>query len=110
MEIRAKVSSQAINGAGSTRDELLIEYNDGGTRLGFDIPARMRALVTQEWRYTLYLGQDWGELYDLINDPNETHNLWDNPDHFATRARLAERMTHHLTAQMDESPVADRIA
>jgi arylsulfatase A-like enzyme len=100
----------AIDGSTGVRNELLIEYNDGGVRLGFEKPARVRALVTPQWRYTMYLNEDWGELYDLINDPNETHNLWELPEHFAQRAYLAERLTHHLTAQMDESPAADRIA
>lgn len=93
-----------------TRDELLIEYNDGGCRLGFDSPARVRALVTQHWRYTLYLDQDWGELYDLQNDPRETNNLWDSEAHAGTRAYLAERLNHHLIAQMDESPQSTHVA
>ena len=97
------------NGQGS-RDELLIEYNDGGPRLGFEKAARVRALVTREWRYTIYKDQDWGELYDLKNDPLETHNLWDSKEHLPVKAHLAERLNHHLTAQMDESPLSDRIA
>lgn len=97
-------------GADEHRAEALIEYNDGGTRLGFDKPARVRALVTPKWRYTVYHEQDWGELYDLENDPDETLNLWDNADHGAVRAHLSERLAHHLIAQMDESPMATRIA
>lgn len=100
----------AIEGGETNRDELLIEYNDGGRRLGFDEAARVRALVTREWRYTLYRDQPWGELYDLQNDPMETNNLWDSEQHFAVRARLAERLNHHLIAQMDESPLSERIA
>ena len=107
---QGKSFKAALEGGEGVRDELLIEYNDGGTRLGFEKPARVRALVTAEWRYTLYRDLEWGELYDLVNDPSETHNLWDSPEHFVQRARLAERMTHHLTAQMDDSPAADRIA
>ncbi len=99
-----------IDGNDSTREELLIEYNDGGSRLGFEEAARVRSLVTKEWRYTIYKDQDWGELYDLNNDPNETHNLWLSEDHFKIRAHFADRMNHHLTAQMDESPLSDRIA
>ena len=51
----------------------------------------------------MYAEQDWGELHDLANDPGETHNLWDDPAHAATRAHFTERLTHHLTLQMDES-------
>lgn len=92
------------------RDELLIEFNDSGRRMGFEKPARVRALVTAEWRYTLYLDQHWGELYDLTNDPCETNNLWFDKDYAAVRADFAEKLSHHLTAQMDESPLSDRLA
>jgi arylsulfatase A-like enzyme len=92
------------------RTEALIEYNDGGNRLGFVKPSRVRSLVTSEWRLTVYRDQDWGELYDLKNDPNETNNLWESVDHQSIRAHLTNRLTHHLIAQMDESPQADRIA
>lgn len=100
----------ATQGGAGPREETLIEYNDGGNRLGFESPARVRALVTHAWRYTVYLGQEWGELYDLENDPNETRNLWDSPEHKDIRAHLSERLNHHLIAQMDESPLSDRVA
>ena len=92
------------------RHEALIEYNDGGKRLGFEEPARVRSLVTAEWRLTIYRDQDWGELYDLKADPNETNNLWGSADHQDKRAHLTNRLAHHLIAQMDESPYADRLA
>ena len=41
--------------------------------LGF----RMRTLVTRRYRLTAYSGQAYGELFDLQEDPNEFHNLWD---------------------------------
>ena len=100
----------ATQGGEGPRSETLIEYNDGGKRLGFERPARVRALVTHEWRFTIYHDQTWGELYDLRNDPGETHNLWDSPAHSEIRAALSERLNHHLIAQMDESPLSDRIA
>jgi len=100
----------AIKAQDGLRHEALIEYNDGGKRLGFDEPARVRSLVTAEWRLTIYRDQDWGELYDLKADPNETDNLWDTADHQDTRAHLTNRLAHHLIAQMDESPCADRLA
>ena len=101
---------EATKGGEGPREEALIEYNDGGKRLGFAEPSRVRSLVTSSWRYTVYRDQPWGELYDLRSDPHETHNLWDSSDHQGVRAELAERLVHHLIAQMDESPLADRIA
>jgi len=92
------------------RDELLVEYNDSAARLGFNHAARMRTLLTTQWRYTIYAGEAWGELYDLIQDPNETNNLWDNEKHKEVQAYLSNRLNHHLTAQMDESPASTRLA
>ncbi|MDU8926177.1 sulfatase-like hydrolase/transferase [Alisedimentitalea sp. MJ-SS2] len=100
----------AIAGAEGPRDETLIEYNDGGKRLGFESPARVRSLLTKSWKYTVYHDQPWGELYDLVDDPHETNNLWDSAEHQTVKAHLSERLIHHLIAQMDESPQADRIA
>ena len=97
-------------GAEGPRSEALIEYNDSSKRLGFDEPARVRTLLTTDWKYTVYRDQSWGELYDVRNDIHETHNLWDSPEHQNIRAHLAERLNHHLIAQMDESPHADRAA
>ena len=99
-----------IHGAEAPREEALIEYTDGGSRLGFEKPARVRSLVTKDWRYTAYGGQSWGELYDLKSDPHESDNLWDDPAHHGTRCHMAERLNQHLIAQMDESPQANRIA
>jgi len=107
---QGKSFHSALTGGSGVRDELLIEFNDGGRRLGFEKPARVRSLVTSEWRYTLYSDKDWGELYDLTNDPLESHNLWSNDDYASVRARLSERLNHQLTAQMDESPLSDRVA
>lgn len=101
---------EVINGAVETREDLLIEYNDGGARLGFAKPSRVRALVSHKWRYTVYLDQTWGELYDLENDPDETVNLWDDASYSEVRGQLAERLNHQLIRQMDESPLSDRIA
>lgn len=99
-----------IDGDGELRDDLLIEYNDSMARLGFEWPARVRALVSGDWRLTVYGGQEWGELYDLRQDPQETNNLWESENHRSIRAELTERLNHHLIAQMDESPRSQRLA
>ena len=35
---------------------------------------------TKQYKLSVYHGNDYGELYDLVNDPNEHNNLWENPD------------------------------
>lgn len=99
-----------LNGATEGRDSLLIEYNDSGPRLGFEAPARVRSLVDAHHRMTIYQGLDWGELYDLETDPDETHNLWDSPAHSEIKARMSLALAHQLAGLMDESPRARRLA
>ena len=55
----------------STDTTALIEGDED--YLGF----RMRTLVTRRYRLTAYSGRGYGELFDLQEDPNEFHNLWD---------------------------------
>jgi arylsulfatase A-like enzyme len=52
--------------------------------LGF----KMRTLVTRRYRITQYSGQPYGELFDLENDPQELHNLWNDPAHRELRDGL----------------------
>jgi arylsulfatase A-like enzyme len=37
------------------------------------------------WKYVIYPGTQDGELYDLQNDPNETENLWHDPQFLEQR-------------------------
>ena len=92
------------------RDALLIEHHDGGARMGFAEPARVRCLLTDRWRLTVYKDQDWGELYDHQSDPGETNNLWDDAAHRSVRGELMERLVQEMVSAMEESPRAKRTA
>jgi arylsulfatase A-like enzyme len=100
----------ALDGTQTHRDEVLIEHNDGGPRMGFAKAARIRTIRTKDWRFSVYAGENWGELYDLQADPRETNNLWGNPAYAEAAATLSMRLIEHLTYQMDESPRAMRLA
>ena len=39
-----------------------------------------------------YIGQEEGELYDLVADPHELDNLWDLPEHFALKNELLNQL------------------
>jgi arylsulfatase A-like enzyme len=99
-----------LQSADQHRDKLLIEFNDGFARNGFERSARVRTIVTDQWQLSVYRDQDWGELYDLKQDPLQTRNLWDDPDHVSVKAALFESLTQLLIAQMDESPRSSRLA
>ena len=67
---------------------------------------RARTLMTDRYRLTLYQDADWGELYDLRDDPHELRNLWDDPSHRDNREQLLEALVHRLMAQAETSPLA----
>ena len=48
----------ALDGARRHRNEVLIEHNDGGPRMGFTSAARVRTLRSANWRFSTYAGED----------------------------------------------------
>ena len=39
----------------------------------------MTMVRSREWKLVHFLDEPFGQLFDLANDPEETHNLWDDP-------------------------------
>jgi arylsulfatase A-like enzyme len=52
------------------RDHVLVECTDDPKGL------RLKTIVTERYKLTYYRGEDFGELYDLKEDPKERINLW----------------------------------
>ena len=73
--------------------------------MGLTGSVRVRTFQDRRWRMTLWEGQDFGELYDLDNDPGEIVNLWKAPEHRTVRMDLMERMTWKLFELQDRSPL-----
>ena len=65
-----------------------------------------RSLITEHFRLTVYAGVEWGELYDLAEDPDESNNLWDNPQCRDRRYELTERLARKMMELADSSPLA----
>ena len=57
-----------------------------------DAAVHLRTIVTDRHKLTVYRGRDWGELFDLQEDPNELHNLFDDPAHAALRSDMLFRL------------------
>jgi arylsulfatase A-like enzyme len=73
------------------RDAVLTEFRP------FGLP-NMKILHTEDWKYVHYQGQDYGELFHLREDPEERHNLYDDPGYRGMRNELTTRLLEELVA------------
>lgn len=99
-------SLPAMAAAGEGHDGMVIEEDQRRGYMGFEPNFRARTLLADNWRITMYSQAEWGELYDLSNDPNEFENLWDDPKHAGKRAEMTERLARKMIDLADGSPLA----
>ncbi|MDP6041587.1 MAG: sulfatase-like hydrolase/transferase, partial [Candidatus Latescibacteria bacterium] len=57
---------------------------------------KVKMLVTEDWKLLHYGSADYGELYDVKNDPEDIHNLWDDAGYADVRRRLTDRLLAEL--------------
>ena len=83
----------------------MVEDDQQRVYFGYSKPPRIRSLITDRYRLTISRGEEWGELYDSHNDPDEMENLFDDPQHAHVRAELFEKLTHKQMELIDTSPM-----
>ncbi len=76
--------------AESVQESVVIENDEDYLGL------RLRTLVTRRYKLTAYPGQPYGELFDLANDPDELHNLWDEPSCRDTKRDLLVQLMERV--------------
>lgn len=89
---------------------VLVEEHSHHRIPGLPEPAVARSLVTDRWRLSIYAGAEWGELYDLRDDPDEVDNRFDDDALLAVRAELLWRMSQQLATAASDLPASDRMA
>lgn len=97
-----------LDGTGS--ESLLVEEDGQRPLYGFDVPPRLRTLLTDQYRLTMYHGAEWGELYDLKKDPHEMVNLWSNDEYHSVKCSLLETMARKQMELVDRSPLPLELA
>jgi len=82
--------------AEAVRDHVVVENRHQPTTL------HLKTYVDERYKLTVYYGRDYGELFDLQEDPDEIHNRWDDPDYAGLKARLVMAL---LQAEMGKEPL-----
>jgi len=78
------------------RDHVIVENHHQPTAI------HLKTYVDRRYKITVYYNRDYGELFDLDEDPHELHNLWNSPAHAALKSRLLLKFLH---AEMGKEPV-----
>mgnify|MGYP003331677153 CR=1 FL=1 len=80
----------------SARDHVVVENRHEPTTI------HIKTLVEDRYKLTAYYRQDYGELFDLKEDPGEVQNLWNSTQHQKLKAELLQRL---LFAEMGKEPL-----
>jgi uncharacterized sulfatase len=78
------------------RDHIICEFHHEPTTI------HLKSYVDERYKITVHYNQNYGELYDLQEDPGEVCNLWDSPEHFELRSRL---LLKYIWAEMGKEPM-----
>ena len=85
------------------QDDVYCEYYHGMTARTEPAPFATM-LRTQRHKIVVAHGLETGELYDLEDDPNETTNLWEAPDHQLLKMTLLKRLCDRMAWMVDPLP------
>lgn len=80
----------------TVRKNVLIEHHHQPTTI------HMKTYVDDRYKLTVYFERDYGELFDLKEDPQEIRNLWDEPESQVLKAELTRQL---LFAEMAVEPM-----
>ena len=80
----------------SVRDHIIVENHHDPTTI------HVKTCVDDRYKITVYYNRDYGELFDLQEDPDEIHNLWGKPECAELKAELITRL---LFAEMGKEPL-----
>jgi uncharacterized sulfatase len=79
----------AWEGAGAVRQDTIVEERP------YNTDWNERILVTPTHKLVYFAGRTYGELYDMVADPHQITNLWDDPAHAAMKQAMIARILDH---------------
>ena len=88
--------------APGVRDHLVVEEDRLQGIPGLPTPTRIRTVVTESARLTLYQGVEGGELFDLASDPAELENRFDDRGSRSLRSAMSETLLAGMLELYDD--------
>ncbi|MDB5811415.1 MAG: sulfatase, partial [Betaproteobacteria bacterium] len=88
--LQSRTLKPLLEGKAAPRDAAWSEWHVHPSRCGVGL--QLRTVRTKTHKCTFELGSGAGELYDLVNDPEEMHNRFDDPAHRNVRDELEALM------------------
>ncbi|MFO7871481.1 MAG: sulfatase-like hydrolase/transferase [Kiritimatiellia bacterium] len=82
--------------AESVRDHVIVENQHQPTTMN------MRTYVTERYKITVHFNREYGELYDLKEDPDEYINLWDKKEYAGLKQDLLLKFVY---GEMAKAPL-----
>ncbi len=82
----------------SLQDSVIVENDEDYLKL------RLRTLITDRHKLTVYPGQEYGELFDLQQDPGELSNLWSDPGSQQLKLELKAKLLERLIETDNPTP------
>lgn len=80
----------------SARQHILCENHHEPTSI------HLKTYVDERYKITVYYNQTYGELYDLVEDPNEYHNLWNDDKYRDLKSSL---LLKYIWAELGKEPM-----
>jgi arylsulfatase A-like enzyme len=86
------------------KDFVRCEFYDGAQSRKSQMTSFANMYRTQQYKLITYHGHEKGELFNLEKDPNEFHNLWDDPKYKDIRFELIKKSFDAAIRTSDTGP------
>ncbi|MBD3253441.1 MAG: sulfatase-like hydrolase/transferase [Candidatus Lokiarchaeota archaeon] len=88
------------------RDNCIIEEDEDSQKDSYKLPdLRVRTMVTENYRISIYQGfENYGDFFDLKNDPLELNNLWFDENSKHLKNDLLKKFLYELMILQDRLP------
>jgi arylsulfatase A-like enzyme len=89
-DMQSRSLMKLLGGEPETRECAYSEWHVHPSRCGVEL--KLRTVRNASWKCTFELGSGAGEMYDLVNDPLEMQNLFDDSGYAKVRKELEDMM------------------